>query len=353
MSTQPPIFLSTPLRRQRGLSLVELMISLTIGLILLAGITTLIVRQSTTRGELEKSSRQIENGRYAMQILSDDIEHAGFYGEHSPTSATVFNAPSDPCDTTVANLGWNSATPAIPVSVYGYPWDATTPSCLTNRKPGTAILVLRRTKTDTDAAPDGASTYLQVSRCNSDTSKFVLGTGGFTLKQKDCVASAPLHKYIVRIYYISTCSNCGTGGDSIPTLKMVEFMNGAQTTIPLVEGIEYMHFDYGVDYLPLSNTDGAADCYFPNPSSITAAQKTACETATGTAGVFTDTATNWSNVVTVRASLLARNTEATAGYTDNKSYTLGSSAVPAINDSYKRHVYSQLVRVVNISGRRE
>lgn len=338
--------------RQYGLSLVELMISLTIGLILLAGITSLIVRQSSSRAELEKSSRQIENGRYAMQILSDDIEHAGFYGEYSPLTAIVYNVPSNPCDTTIANLGWNSATPAIPVPVYGYTGSATAPSCLTNRKSDTAILVLRRTETSPPATLDGASAYLQVSRCNSDTSKFTLalGSASFTLKQKDCATSALLHKYIVRIYYISTCSTCGTGADSIPTLYMVE--NGGTPT-PLVEGIENMQLDYGVDYLPLTNTDGAADCYFPDPSNITAAQKTACETATGTAGNFTNSATNWSNVVTVRVSLLARNTEASTGYTDSKSYTLGSVAVAAANDRYKRHVYTQLVRVVNPSGRRE
>lgn len=338
--------------RQYGLSLVELMISLTIGLVLLAGITSLIVRQSATRTELEKSSRQIENGRYAMQVLSEDIEHAGFYGEYSPLAAVVYNVPLDPCDTAIANLGWDSAAPAIPVAIHGYTGADTEPSCLANRKPGTAILVVRRTKTDTAATLDGTSAYLQVTRCNSDPSPFVLGmnAGDFLLKQKDCLTSMPVHKYVVHAYYISTCSNCGAGADSIPTLYMVE--NGG-APMPLVEGIENMQLDYGVDYLPLTGRDGAADCHFPNPSAITVAEKSACEAATGTAGDFTNSATNWSNVVTVSVNLLARNTEASTGYTDSKSYTLGSVSVPAANDKYKRHVYSQLVRVTNTSGRRE
>ena len=63
--------------RQLGLTLLELMISLTIGLFLVAGISTLIARQSSTRAELDKSARQIENGRYAMTLLQDDIQHAG------------------------------------------------------------------------------------------------------------------------------------------------------------------------------------------------------------------------------------------------------------------------------------
>ncbi|MGH8846537.1 MAG: PilW family protein, partial [Polaromonas sp.] len=61
------------LHHQRGMTLVEWMVSITIGLVLLAGLTALIARQSSTQAELEKSSRQIENGRYAMQLLNEDI----------------------------------------------------------------------------------------------------------------------------------------------------------------------------------------------------------------------------------------------------------------------------------------
>ena len=319
----------SPPCRQVGLSLVELMISLTIGLVLLTGITTLIVQQSATRNELEKSSRQIENGRYAMQILHDDIEHAGFYGEYSPPATTTYTVPADPCDTVVANLGWNSATPAVPVALHGYTGAGATPACVANRKAGTAILVVRRTATSTVAAAAAVAgtTYLQVSRCNTDTSAFVLGTGSFTLKQKDCTTLAPLHAYIVRIYYISTCSVCGTGGDTIPTLKMVEFVGGAQTTIPLVEGIENMQFDYGI---AASSTSVSAASYTTAPA-----------------------AADWANVMTVRVNLLARNNDPTTGYTDTKSYTLGGAGTVTPGGAYKRHVYSALVRVVNPSGRRE
>ena len=318
--------------RQAGLSLVELMISLTIGLILLAGITTLIARQSSTRSELEKSSRQIENGRYAMQILQDDIEHAGFYGEYSPPATATYAVPADPCDTTVANLGWNSATPAVPVAVHGYSGAAATPTCVANRLAGTAILVVRRTATsevDASAAVAGTA-YLQASRCNTDAVSFVFWTGGFVLKEKDCVSLADLYKYIVRIYYVSSCSvvtGLGACADTIPTLKMVEFVDGAQTTIPLVEGIENMQFDYGI---AASATSGSAASYTAAPA-----------------------AADWANVMTVRVNLLARNNDPTTGYIDTKTYTLGGASAVTPGGAYKRHVYSELVRVINPSGRRE
>ncbi len=321
-------------RRISGLSLVELMISLTIGLLLLLGITTLIVQQSSTRGEMEKSSRQIENGRYAMQILRDDIQLAGYYGEYSPRPGVATAIPDNPCDTataTATNLGWNPATPAVPVAIFGYPGgsiDPTPTTCLTNYKLNTAVLIVRRTETaiTTLAAIDG-SNYLQVSLCQTDATPFALATapGNFTLTTRTCNPAVPsaLRKYVVRLYYLSTCSVCAPS-DGIPTLKMVE--NGIAT--PLVEGIENMQFDYGID--DIGPPDGSPDRYTATP-----------------------TATDWPNVMTVRVNLLARNNDRTTGHTDTKSYTLGSVAVPAANDPYKRHAYSALVRVINPSGRRE
>jgi type IV pilus assembly protein PilW len=320
---------SFPSGRQCGLSLVELMVSLTIGLILLAGITALIARQSGTRTELEKSSRQIENGRYAMEILHDDIELAGLYGEYSPPLTAPPTVPADPCDIVAANQGWDAVPQSVPVSIYGYIGASTTPSCVTNRLAGTAILVVRRTATpaiDAGAAVAG-TTYLQVSRCNTDTSAFAFGTSGFNLKQKDCATLAPLHKYIVRIYYISSCSVCSGSADTIPTLKMVEFIDGIQATIPLVEGIENMQFDYGI---AASTTSGSPATYTTTPA-----------------------ADDWANVMAVRVNLLVRNNDPTTGYTDTKTYTLGGAGTVTPGGPYMRHVYSQVVRVINPSGRRE
>lgn len=309
------------------------MISITIGLILVAGLATLIAQQSATRNELEKSSRQLENGRYAIEVLRGDIEHAGFYGEYAPPKTSMYSTP-DPC--VPDNTGWVPATPAVPVGIYGYAGATTDPtpsSCLPNYMANTAVLVVRRTSSDDPTAASSAApgtTYMQVSRCNQDVSPFVMATSGFTLRQKDCLKLATLRKYIVRIYYVSTCDECGTGGDTVPTLKVVEFVDGAATTRPLVEGIENMQFDYGVD----TTDDGAPDAYMTTPA-----------------------AAQWKDVVAVRVNLLARNLDKTIGYTDTKSYRLsavtGVAAVAASNDSYKRHAYTQVVRAVNPSSRRE
>ena len=63
--------------RVRGFSLVELMVGMAIGLVLVAGLSLLFANTSQSGNELNKSIRQIENGRYAMDLLHDDLMLAG------------------------------------------------------------------------------------------------------------------------------------------------------------------------------------------------------------------------------------------------------------------------------------
>lgn len=341
-------------RRNFGFTLVEFMISIAIGLVLMLGLTTLLTNSSATRTELEKSSRQIENGRYAMQIMSDDVRLAGYYGEYSFPSTTTSTVP-DPCATSVADLGWNSTTPTIPTPIYGYTGGTSEPSCVTNRKSGTGILVVRRAQTVSTTTATSGTTYLQVSLCDTESTPFVLGTTGFTLKQKDCSTAAVLRKYVVHIYYISSCNVCSPSSDNIPTLKRVEIEGGVSSVVPLTEGIDNMQFDYGVDYQPAApSQDGSPDCYISNPSATNpAAAPLSTEIASCPAGTWTDATMNWANVTAVRLNVLARNTEATAGHSDSKTYNLGLAGTVSPSDAYKRHAYTGLVRVVNSGGRRE
>lgn len=351
-----------PAFAESGFTLIEIMVALTIGLFLVGGLISLLVSTSVARMELDKSSRQIENGRYALQLLSEDVWHAGFLGTYMPTGAAA-TAP-DPCATAVGSLGFSLSPLQVPVFVYGYDAGATIPTwCgsladLTNRLAGTDILVVRRVSTTSIAAGAAVANevYFQSSACADAVTPpplFGIGTSGFTLQQKDCATAAPLNKYMVRIYYVSSCNVCAPS-DNIPTLKVAEYVLGAMTVTPLVEGIQNLQVDYGIDM----DGDGSPDCYISNPESPAAGETAICTnpaTYWGTATAIQ----NWSNVVTVTVHLLARNTETSGGWNDTRTYDLGlaSLADPTVggpfNDPYKRHSYSSVARVVNAAGRRE
>ena len=331
------------MRRSAGFTLIELMIAVTLGLIVLAALTSFFVRTSYNRSEMERSSRQIENGRYAINALRDDMMLAGFYADITQ-SAAVWQTPA-PCQTTAASMGWlaNALSPQIPVPISIYPLGVGVPvGCTPNILAGTDVVVIRRFNSESVAAGAavGSIPYVQISECKTDvapSSPFVFNTGaggGFSAHQRDCAATANLWRYREQVYYIRDYST--TVGDGIPTLVRMELDDNAGTLVmnpvPLVEGIENLRVDLGVD----NDGDGSPDAW------------RRCDAA------LPCTATDLSNVMAAKVYLISRNLEETREYTDDKTYDLGTSGtVTAAGDHYKRHVYSALISLLNRIGPRE
>jgi type IV pilus assembly protein PilW len=354
-------------RHQVGMSLIELMIAVAIGLALLAGLSSLYVSTSKARTEFNKTSEQVENGRFALQSVTRDIEMAGFYGRSSLPITTASYALSDPCATTPASMGFSTTpTLTVPLPVYGPALAATVPTCLTtnlpNMKASAEVLTVSYVSGSTTATPSGTEYYLQRSSCSTDSVSMVYSTSAsaFTLHNKAAVAggacststNAELRKYVERSYYVATCDVCtGTSADTTPTLKMAEFVNGAIQVSSLVAGIEDVHYSYGVDL----DNNGSPDCYVNNPSDISAVPAACTTAATAASYTWTASATaNWANVTAVRVNLLSRNLDNTASWTDTRTYDLGRAAVNGpYSDHYKRHVYGTVARVWNTGGLRE
>jgi type IV pilus assembly protein PilW len=66
--------------KQRGLSLVELMIGITLGLILLTGVMQVFLSSKNVFSSQLALSRVQESGRMAVEFISRDIRMAGFFG---------------------------------------------------------------------------------------------------------------------------------------------------------------------------------------------------------------------------------------------------------------------------------
>lgn len=63
---------------QRGLTLVELMIAMVVGLLLLSGVIQIFLSSKQSYRLQEGFSRLQENGRFAMDVLTLNLRHAGF-----------------------------------------------------------------------------------------------------------------------------------------------------------------------------------------------------------------------------------------------------------------------------------
>jgi type IV pilus assembly protein PilW len=290
-----------------------------------------------------------------MQILSEDLQLAGYDAEFDPRALTTPATKPDPCATDVAAL-----KTALPLHVQGY--DNPTPAaialltCVSDVRPGTDLVVIRRTSTciagstDCDAFASGTP-YFQASLCASPTELDSANSGdyyaldttaaGLTKHKRDCATAADFHRYLTHVYFIANNDN---PSDGIPTLKRAELGAGSFSIIPLVEGIEHLQLEYGID--TSTTPDGAADVFTADPDGYTGPG------AVGAAG-------NWRNVVATRINLIARNTETAAGYSDSKVYTLGHNADGTPNTItpsgselvFKRHAYAAEVRLNNPAER--
>jgi type IV pilus assembly protein PilW len=333
------------IKRARGFSLIELMISITLGLLVLAVLVTIFANTSRARAELSKTSQQVDNGRYAVDLLTEDLQLAGYFGEVNLTGVALPAALPDLCS--MAPADWKAA---MTVHMQGYDVGVDAPSCMpASMKAGGDVLALRRVRTCIAGnagceALIATQPYLQVGLCSATANAYTLGIASdttFSHTLKDCATAAGRRRYETHIYFVATDNGSGA---NIPTLKRLELDGAGYTEVALVEGIERMEVEYGID----TDGDGSPDVYTADPTNFTYVGCTLCSAPA-----------NWSNVVTAKVHLLSRTLEPSAGHTDTKTYSLGLNAAGEaitagpFNDAYRRNVYTAAVRIVNPSAKRD
>ena len=196
--------------------------------------------------------------------------------------------------------------------------------------------MVRRTSTckagpTADPDCDTSAPYLQATSCEAvllstvatDLYKLDSTPGNLTLTKRDCVTVADYRGFRTHVYYVSPNDQ---SGDGIPTLKVANLSGGDYSVTPLVEGIEQLQIEYGID----TSGDGLPDSFTSSPAS----------------------AADWSNVVAVRIYVLARSADKSPGYVDPKTYVMGPKSYTPADKSYKRHLYQTEIRLNNPVGRR-
>ena len=362
---------------QRGLTLVELMVAMTISLLILAALVALFTNTSRSNREFARANGMIESGRLAIQVLEADVQHAGYWGTYvagfdDQTAAGVpGDAPTgvpDPC------LAYDPATwvtahvnNLIGVPVQAYDDAAVCAGIITDREPGTDVLIVRHAENCVPGVSPNCEPvvagrlYFQASLCTTDLEAFTLDTAGFALSQRDCVTPAEQRRFMSTLYYVR--DHADAPGDGIPTLMRSEFdLNGGvlthQAAVPLIEGIQGFRVELGVDDLSETGApvDYTAAVDWVDPDTRTSAANRGdgvpdddylhCTTAVPcVVGDLT-------NVTAVRLYVLARSRDASQGLVDAKSYALGDTVLGPFNDAFQRHLFVSTIRLPNVAGRR-
>jgi len=370
---------------QAGVGLVEIMVSLTIGLVIIAALVALFVGTSRNNRQMATANSMIENGRFAIQLLEEDVIHAGYWGQFVPSfddqtgSTTIppVDVPSGLPDPCAVYSSWDAAyrNNALGMPMQAYETNAVCAGIVTDKLADTDMLVVRHVETcfagETGCEADTADKlYLQTSLCATDTTRYVMGLTGattFDLHTRACIPTtyAEKRKFVSHIYYVRDYAV--TAGDGIPTLMRSEFDLAAggsapahQDAVPLVEGIDGLRVEFGVDDVSKSGdpVDYSTAIDWEDPDLKTTATNRGDAIPDGPyvrcTTLVACTADQLMNVTSVRIYVLARSREPTQGYVDTKTYDLGAgTTLGPYNDEYKRHVYTTTVRLPNIAGRRE
>jgi len=341
------------LLRQRGFSLVEIMVALTLSLILLAGVLAVMYSSKVTYMENERVGRLQENGRAALEFILRDLRGSGFPGCAQPIEG-LFDMNNTL--TTPTSVAWNLAQP-----VYGFEatsgtaWtptrDALIPATATG---GNDIIVVRTipvgapsmrvsaivNPTADIAVTKGASEILTVgtpaiiSDC-ANASIFVVSTftaaadGESATIQRATGGGPPANSTtdlgavfspgarvtpINSIAYYVAPDAAGTGG---PSLWRRVSLSAPQELIP---GVERLQIRYGV--------------------------------STGTGTVVTqyvdaNAVTDWTRVISVTLAVLVRSAEQNSQIVDSRAYQLLTTTFTAPSDRFQRALFTTTVTLRN------
>lgn len=322
-------------RWHAGIGLIEIMIALLLGVIIMLGVTEIATNNSKTRYELQRSARQIEDAAYALRLIESDLTNSAYWGERGEVSPGTLPAL---CPTDAAGL---EATMGYPLQGGVDDVDCPDAGSQIEPKAGTEYLAIRRANscamdtTGTTGCEDfGNNFHIQVHACFNAISTDKPGdfainnvdtTANFPYTKFGCADEAPKYRFLNRVYYVNDQDE----------LVRVELEGTDYTSTTLVENIEMLRFEYGVD----TDQDGQVDDdgYPVDPNDPIGASNT------------------WPDVVMVKIYLVVRNDQPSSGYRDTKSYTVagGTYTVPGDKINHRRNLYTRTVSMRNIAGRRE
>lgn len=363
----------SPRHGQCGFSLVELMVAMTIGLVLLAGIYQVFISTTLSYSFNQQMARMQESGRFGIDLLTRIVRGSGYGGCQKNLSA-VTNLLNDPTafqnDFRIPVSGFDASgsawVPADPVATLGLD-GSVEPLPLA----GSDILSLREV--------DSSMTLLIAEKSTATDAELKIAPGitginkGDILMVSDCSNSVvfQVSDFQEKTGFGHIIHNTGEikdddgnpippgnsdhkfGADFDALSDLVRFRSltfyvapndldqpalfrksGSEPAEEMVEGVENMQVRYGYD----SNGDGAVESY---------------ETAAFISGV----ADGWMQVMSVRIGLLVRSPgEIPQGRLDTRSYNVdgdpdtgvaGREYVLAAADRRLRRVFSATIGLRN------
>lgn len=300
------------LNKQQGLSLVEIMVSMTLGLLVIAAVIYLFLSSKQTYAHTDRMVRMNENGRYALSVLSDDMRLIDFWGDaRAPDIQTDSSLDVIADDCTGIGKGYDFK---IPFGA-GTANTASILDCIDDAIPNSDFIVIKHAATTPKAEGLVAEGHTYIV---SNIAKAILFDGNDTKPSTITGGDVPNGKfweYTATIYYVR---NDGSGVPSLQRRHLIGNTWGNPEEVAL--GVERLRVLVGVD----NDKDGSTDSF-----------------------VAPDDVIDWSKTVAARLFLLIRTEEQDHFYTDSRSYVLGDTLINAPGDHFHRVLFNTTVALRN------
>lgn len=317
----------------RGLSLIELLVSLVLGIILSGGIVSTYMSAKRNALYEEQMARMQESGRYAMRLLSRELKMAGFFGGIPSTDELSPRLVGADC----SDQGWalDGGSSLDLVNNFSGQFEsvslnATVFTCLNSAtiQPNTDLLAIKRTAGEASLMRGVPADGLTLSTGEIWYLRVVSESSHEWIKMRpldllDVAGFEPSSGYweaISRILYIRRYSDSSDQSDDIPTLCMETLAGNEMTSRCLIEGVEDLQLEFGID----TDADDVPNQYKSAP-----------------------TADDMQRIVTAKVHLLLRSISTVPGYQNTTTYALGEKILEPRRDAYLRRVLSSTVLLRN------
>ena len=320
-------------KRHQGFSIIEMMVAITIGLVILGALSAVAINNGKLTRTNDKSAELQSNGRYALDVLRRDIQHAGQSGLTPPSSLVqarttgYFKTEADAAAAITNDCAASFALKLEEPIAGSNDNNAYAGTCIpaASYALGDIVVVRYADMTAFNATQNAAPTIAQIAngeiyfRSTYISSGLYLQGGAVSTILGSPMQDQRMNAYV---YYISRNT---TATDGIPALYRVALRAGTMTPELVVSGIENMQAQYGV-------VNAAGDTQYKNANAVTNAE--------------------WPLVQSVRIWFLARNENAETGdnYSNTTSYVMGDvNYTPTVgaNDKFRRQLYTTTIQLRN------
>lgn len=322
-------------KQSYGFSLVELMVAMVVGVIIVGGAFSLHSGTRKTQVINETQMDMVADARFAIEMISYDLRHAGMWGGTNKESLIDCKSTDAACTPTSTG-----DTPPVAMAndcAAGWYYDLSRPIFATNNSnpysatcipgseayvAGTDVLEIRYADSNIPPALLANQAYV---RSNFINGRIFVGS---TVPKINAYDSNPLtqnHELHAYAYYISDFTD--SADDGIPSLRRISLVNApALQNQTLISGVADMQVQFGYD----ANGDGMIDRYV-SPQVVEAAG-------------------GWSDVYAAKIWLIMRSDKKQDGVNTVKTFTVAGAAAKDYGgqDDYRYFMVSSVVNLRNI-----